>query len=91
MTENMKLIIALRQLLAQKGIPGLIIVVSKTKHFRNTSLKSETIEMIPESIVLVWTMVKTEGVSQDDHSHSGFVSVETLLQLLHLILPCGFM
>ena len=38
---------------AHKGISQLIIVVSETKHFRNTFLKSETIEMIPESIVLV--------------------------------------
>ena len=37
---------------AHKGISQLIIVVSETKHFRNTFLKSETIEMIPESIVL---------------------------------------
>ena len=69
----MKWIITLYPLHAQEEISRLIIVVSETKHFRSTFLKLETIEMIPESIVLVWTRVKTESHSQNDHSQSGFI------------------
>lgn len=50
MTEHM---ITLYQLHAQKRKTQIIVMVSETKHFTNTFLKSETIEMIPESIVLL--------------------------------------
>ena len=53
MTEHMKWIIVQCQLNAQKETSQLIIMASETKHFRNSFLQSITIEMIPESIVLM--------------------------------------
>ena len=71
--EHVNWIITLCPLHAQKGISRLIIVGSETNHFRNTFLKSETIEMIPESIVLVCWKVKTASHSQEKYYHWGFL------------------
>ena len=91
-TEHMKWIITQCQLHAQKGTSHLVIMGSETKHFRNTSLELRTIEMIPESIVLLNKRVRRKVIRWETESDHGawyphrFSILMTLLTSLH---PAG--
>ena len=91
-TEHMKWIITQCQLHAQKGTSHLVIMGSETKHFRNTSLELRTIEMIPESIVLLNKRVRRKVIRwETDPDHGAwnphrFSILKTLLTSFH---PAG--